>query len=51
MRALFKNGYLVDGSPNRPWIGFEVKPQTAEETSSLVIASAKRVWQGAWSRI
>jgi hypothetical protein len=34
----------------RPWIGFEVKPQNADETSSLVLAGTKRVWQEAWSR-
>jgi sugar phosphate isomerase/epimerase len=50
IRGLFKAGYLKENSPTRPWIGFEVKPQSAEEPSSLVIASAKRVWQEAWSR-
>jgi len=49
IRGLFKSGYLTENSPTRPWIGFEVKPQSAEEPSSLVIASAKRVWQEAWS--
>lgn len=50
IRGLFKAGYLKENSPTRPWIGFEVKPQSAEEPSSLVIANAKRVWQEAWSR-
>ncbi|MEK7992766.1 MAG: sugar phosphate isomerase/epimerase family protein [Planctomycetota bacterium] len=50
IRGLFKAGYLKEDSPTRPWIGFEVKPQSAEESSSLVIAGAKRVWQEAWSR-
>lgn len=50
IRGLFEAGYLKENSPTRPWIGFEVKPQSAEEPSSLVIASAKRVWQEAWSR-
>ena len=50
IRGLFKAGYLKENSPTRPWIGFEVKPQSAEEPSSLVIAGAKRVWQEAWSR-
>jgi len=50
IRGLFRAGYLKENSPTRPWIGFEVKPQSAEEPSSLVIASAKRVWQEAWSR-
>lgn len=51
LRALFKIGYLADGKEERPWIGFEVKPQTAEETSEQVIAGTKRVWQEAWSRL
>jgi len=50
IRGLFRAGYLKEHSPTRPWIGFEVKPQSAEEPPSLVIASAKRVWQEAWSR-
>ena len=48
--GLFKCGYLAEGKSTRPWVGFEVKPQSAEEPSSLVIAGAKRVWQEAWSR-
>jgi len=51
LRALFKIGYLADGKEEWPWIGFEVKPQTAEETSEQVIAGTKRVWQEAWSRL
>ena len=50
IRALFRAGYLKENSPIRPLIGFEIKPQSAEEPSSLVIANAKRVWQEAWSR-
>jgi len=50
IRGLFRAGYLKENGPTRPWIGFEVKPQSAEEPSSLVIANAKRVWQEAWSR-
>jgi sugar phosphate isomerase/epimerase len=50
IRALFKVGYLADGKAERPWVGFEVKPQAEGETPELVIASAKRVWQEAWSR-
>jgi sugar phosphate isomerase/epimerase len=51
IRGLFKSGYLTENNSARPWIGFEVKPQLADEPSSLVIASAKRVWQEAWSRV
>jgi sugar phosphate isomerase/epimerase len=51
LRALFKVGYLKEGKEDRPWVGFEVKPQSAAETSEQVIAGTKRVWQDAWSRI
>jgi sugar phosphate isomerase/epimerase len=51
VRALFKIGYLADGKEERPWVGFEVKPQTAAETSEQIIAGTKRVWQDAWSRV
>ena len=50
IRALFKVGYLAEGKKERPWVGFEVKPQAEGETPELVIASTKRVWQEAWSR-
>jgi sugar phosphate isomerase/epimerase len=50
IRALFTTGYLKAGRTPRPWVGFEVKPLTPEETPELVIASAKRVWQDAWSQ-
>lgn len=50
IRMLFKVGYLSDHRSDRPWIGFEVKPQSPDEPSALVIANAKRVWQEAWSR-
>jgi sugar phosphate isomerase/epimerase len=51
LRALFTVGYLREGSEDRPWIGFEVKPQSPAETSEQVIAGTKRVWQEAWSRV
>ena len=51
MQALFKVGYLAEGQDPRPWVGFEVKPQTDEETSELIIANAKRTWEQAWSRL
>jgi sugar phosphate isomerase/epimerase len=50
IRALFKVGYLAEGKAERPWVGFEIKPQAEGETPELVIASSKRVWQEAWSR-
>jgi len=50
IRALFAVGYLKDGSPDRPWVGFEVKPQTPAESSEQVIAGTQRTWQEAWSR-
>jgi sugar phosphate isomerase/epimerase len=57
IQALFKIGYLDESGQSagrrdhRPWIGFEVKPQTEEETSEQVIAGTKRVWQQAWSLV
>lgn len=51
LKALFKIGYLVEGKAERPWVGFEVKPQTEAETSEQIIAGTKRVWAEAWSRM
>jgi len=51
IRALFAVGYLKAGSPDRPWVGFEVKPQSAAETPQQVIAGTQRAWQEAWSRV
>ena len=51
LRVLFQIGYLSKEKAIKPWIGFEVKPQSADETSELVIAGTKRVWQDAWSRV
>jgi sugar phosphate isomerase/epimerase len=42
IRALVKVGYLGKGRKDRPWVGFEVKPQTLVETPEQVIAGAKR---------
>ena len=50
IRALFKVGYLSDERKDKPWVGFEIKPQSADETSELVIAGTKRVWQEAWAK-
>lgn len=50
IRALFKVGYLAEGKAERPWVGFEVKPQSDRETPEQVIAGTKRVWEEAWSR-
>jgi len=49
IRALFKVGYLADGKKEKPWVGFEVKPQTDRETPEQVIAGTKRVWEEAWA--
>ena len=51
LQALFNIGYLKDSKKERPWIGFEVKPQNPSQTPEAVIAGAKRVWQEAWSRV
>jgi sugar phosphate isomerase/epimerase len=50
LQALFKIGYLKDSKKERPWIGFEVKPQKPSQAPEAVIAGTKRVWQEAWSR-
>ncbi len=49
IRALFDTGYLSDGQAEKSWVGFEVKPQSPEESSEMVIAGAKRTWQEAWA--
>ena len=51
LKMLFKIGYLAENKSPKPWIGFEVKPQTISETPELIIANSKRVWQEAWSEI
>lgn len=51
LRALFKVGYLADGKEDRPWVGFEVKPQSDDETSEGLLAGTKRVWEEAWSHL
>jgi sugar phosphate isomerase/epimerase len=51
IRALFAVGYLKEGSPDRPWVGFEVKPQSAAEKPEQLIAGTQRSWQEAWSRL
>lgn len=52
LRALFDIGYLHADPPlgQRPWIGFEVKPQ-AGETSAIILANLKRTWREAWARL
>jgi hypothetical protein len=50
LQSLFKIGYLSDKRSDRPWVGFEIKPQAEGETPELVVAGTKRVWMDAWSR-
>lgn len=52
LRALFEIGYLREDPPigGRPWVGFEVRPQTGE-TSAAVLANIKRTWHEAWARL
>jgi sugar phosphate isomerase/epimerase len=49
IRALFEAGYLDESNPVKPWVGFEVKPQSADEDPEMVIAGTQRVWQQAWA--
>lgn len=51
IRTLFEIGYLAEGKTEKPWIGFEVKPQGPGETPELIIANAKRIWRQAWVRV
>ena len=51
VRVLFRVGYLNEGKKERPWVGFEVKPQDLGETPEQVIAGAKRTWQQAWALV
>lgn len=49
IRALVNVGYLDESKPVKPWVGFEVKPQSADESPEMVIAGTQRVWQQAWA--
>jgi sugar phosphate isomerase/epimerase len=51
IQAMFAVGYLKNDPEvgGRPWVGFEVKPQTGE-TAAAVIANVKRSWREAWAR-
>jgi len=49
IRALFKVDYLKEGMKEKPWVGFEIKPQSERETPEQVIAGTKRAWQEAWA--
>ena len=51
LKMLFNIGYLDDRKKEKPWVGFEIKPQGSGETPELVIAGSKRVWQDAWAKI
>jgi sugar phosphate isomerase/epimerase len=51
LKALFKVGYLAEGKEDRPWVGFEVKPQSDDETSAELLADTRRVWEEAWARL
>ena len=48
LKALFEIEYLARG--RRPVVAFEVKPY-GDETSSVVIANAKRTLMDAWARV
>lgn len=52
LRALFAVGYLRQDPPigERPWVGFEVKPQPSE-TSVELLANIKRTWREAWAHV
>ncbi len=49
LKALFEIGYLKPGvAGNKPWIGFEVKPQ-GDESPDLIMANTRRAWRQAWA--
>ena len=52
IRSLFQIGYLHDDTSrdHLPWIGFEVKPQEGE-TSSTILDNIKRTWIDAWDKL
>jgi len=49
IEALFAVGFLGKQKEKRPFVGFEVKP-LAGESSQVVIANTKRVFNEAWAR-
>jgi len=51
LQALFETGYLAEGKADKPWVGFEVKPQSEAETSAELIEATKAIWRQAWSRL
>jgi sugar phosphate isomerase/epimerase len=51
LKALFEIGYLAEGKQDKPWVGFEVKPQSEAESSTELIEATKDVWRRAWSRL
>jgi sugar phosphate isomerase/epimerase len=51
VRVLFEVGYLNKETSERPWVGFEVKPQSESEDSAELIATTKKVWEQAWATI
>lgn len=48
LKALFDIGYLAEGRDPKPWVGFEVKPQSKGEDSVELIEQTKAVWEEAW---
>lgn len=51
LRGLFDIGYLHKDKHHRPLIGFEIKPQTNDESIEQILAGTKRVWEEAWYRL
>ncbi len=51
LRAPFRIGFPAYWKEPCSWMSFEVKPREAGDTSELVNAGGKRVWQQAWARV
>lgn len=50
LKGLFDIGYLKPGVEEKPWVGFEVKPQEGEDPQ-LILANTKRAWRQAWANL
>jgi len=50
LQGLFDIGYLRAGREEKPWVGFEVKPQEGED-GALIMANTKRAWRQAWANL
>ena len=51
LKVLFEIGYLkLPADGDKPWVGFEVKPQEGE-SPHLILVNTKRAWRQAWANL